>query len=136
MKYTIINNQSLEVECDKFSELENFLSQSYEYWNSGSGDSAIQINNDERLIFFKIKDGVFIMQSPDYLVPIAKNINKNQKSDTLIHYVGGEKFKFPKSIVYDFNVALKILKSYIEHQKSNSNIQWIDMYDINFDWDK
>lgn len=61
----------------------------------GAGDSAVQIKEEERLIFFKVEQVVFIMQHPDYLIPL-KEQNTQSDIEVLIHYVGGQEFKFPK----------------------------------------
>ena len=77
-------------------------------------------------MFFKVDQGVFLMQRPDYLVPLKRHNTQSDK-DVLIHYLGGEVFKFPKEAVYDEQTALGIIKRYIESQESDQSFNWVDL---------
>lgn len=127
--YTIIDNLGNEEQHENLADLEKFLAQPYEYWKGGTGDSAVQIREEERLIFFKVAQGIFIMQHPDYLIPI-KEQNKNLDLVVLMHYVGGEEFKFPEIVVYNEETAFKILKCYIENGSLDNSFRWVDLYSI------
>jgi len=126
MKYTIIDNLGEEKKCTSIKELQVFLQQSYTYWLEGSGDSAIKINQQERLIFFKLKEGVFIMQHPDYLAPIIK---KNAIGN-IVHYVGGQKMNIYKIYICEYEIALEILLNYITKRNLSNKYEWCDIYEI------
>lgn len=126
--YKLIDNKGNENEYSDLTNLDNFLEQSFEYWKIGTGDSAIQIKDDERIIFFKVEEGFFIMQHPDYLISTTnQEVNANLIST---HYIGGEEFKFPKDATYDVATTFKILKYYIENGTLDESFNWIDLYQV------
>lgn len=84
------------------------LAQPYTCWQSGAGDSAVQVKEDERLIFFKTDRGVFIMQHPDYLAPRIQ-----ADENILTHAIGGEPMLVPMACVCTEEVAFSILQYYI-----------------------
>lgn len=131
--YKLIDNKGNENEYSDLTNLDNFLEQSFEYWKIGTGDSAIQIKDDERIIFFKVEEGFFIMQHPDYLISTTnQEVNANLIST---HYIGGEEFKFPKDATHDVATTFKILKYYIENGTLDESFNWIDLYSvIDFDF--
>ena len=124
--YTLIDNLGNEIVYEHISELETFLSQSFAYWEKGTGDSAIEIQKGERIVFFKIEQGFFLMQHPDYLVPLSIFAEKDERV-MLSHYVGGQEFLFPKTVIYSKEVAITILKNYIEQGELDKAYNWVDI---------
>lgn len=125
MKYIYSNNLGEEFIYENSEDLRAVLEKSYEYWQEGTGDTSIHINDNERLIFFKIEQGVFIMQHPDYLAPKINN-------DPVIvyeHFIGGQEFIIPSTCLCDEDQAFDILNSYIENEELPSTYTWIDFYD-------
>ena len=110
-----------------------FFQKSEEYWKQGSGDSCLEIEGcHERLIFFYDEPyGFFLMRHPDYLVPMDKSIQIN----TIEHFVGGEPMQVPSCSYINREVAYKIVKEFMETKKIPSFIEWIDLYDIEFDYE-
>jgi len=105
--------------------IKQVLAQPYEYWLGGSGDSSIEINNEERLIFLKTNQGIFIMHHPDYIAPIT--IQKpNQYYE---HYIGGQAMKIPSICLCDEDTAYHILKFYVTTNGIlTEEFQWEDIY--------
>jgi hypothetical protein len=124
MKYTYSNNLGEEITIENNDILEDILNKPYQDWTEGSGDSAIYCNNEQRLIFFKIKEGIFIMQHPDYLAP---KINNNSV-EIFKHYVGGQEMLVPSTNLCDKQTALKIIKYYIEENKLSEEFVWVDYF--------
>ncbi len=104
-----------------------------EYWKQGSGDSCFEIEGcDEWLIFFYDEPfGFFIMRHPDYLVPMDESI----KIETVQHLVGGEPMNIPTCSYVSRETAYKIIKTYIDTEEIDDSINWVDLYDIDFDFD-
>ena len=109
-----------------------FFNKNDEYWKQGSGDSCFEIEGcNECLIFFYDEPyGFFIMSHPDYLVPLNKNIEVN----TIEHLVGGEPMKIPTCSYVSRNEAYKIIKQFILTKKIPGFINWVELYDIEFDY--
>ena len=110
-----------------------FFNKNDEYWKQGSGDSCFEIEGcNECLIFFYDEPyGFFIMSHPDYLVPFNKNIEVN----TIEHLVGGEPMKIPTCSYVSRGEAYKIVKQFILEKKIPDFINWVELYDIEFDYD-
>lgn len=104
-----------------------------DYWQQGSGDSCFEIDGcEERLIFFyKEPYGFFIMQHPDYLVPIDRTMEIN----TIEHMVGGEPMKVPTCSYVNRETAYEIIQQFIATKKVPDLVEWIDLYDIEFEHD-
>lgn len=103
------------------------------YWEQGSGDSSIEVDGcDECLLFFYDEPyGFFMMRHPDYLVPIDRDV----AIKTVEHDVGGDPMKVPTCSYVDRETAYKIAKEFIETEKIPEFLEWIDLYDIDFDHD-
>lgn len=102
-----------------------------DYWLQGSGDSCLELEeSDERLIFFYDEPyGVFIMRHPDYLAPY----DSSKEIEVVEHLVGGEPMKIPSCCYVPRVEAYKILLQFIEEKKIPDNINWVDIYDLEFD---
>ena len=72
-----------------------------------------------------MKDGVFIMQHPDYLSP---KIN-NSPIEVYKHYVGGQEMMISSSNLCDKETAYSILKTFIETGKLSEEFEWVDYYE-------
>lgn len=109
------------------------LTESESYWKQGSGDSCIEIDGcSERIIFFfKEEYGFFIMRHPDYLVLCDDSISIK----TITHRVGGEPMQVPTCSFISRSKAFDIIMSLIENKKIPDNVEWIDLYDIEFDYE-
>lgn len=131
MNYIFSDTDGTETESADFSLVENLInSNSFEYWTKGSGDTAIQVKDSERLIFFQMKEGYFVIQNPDYLSPLIK---KNSNIKTLVHYMGGEPFKLPDSCICTKEQLLDILQAYIQIGELSAHYEWTDIYSLDFD---
>lgn len=104
-----------------------------EYWKTGSGDACIEVEEcKERLIFFYESDyGFFIMRHPDYLVLC----DDQNDIHTVVHDVGGEPMQVPSCSFVSREKALDILISFMRTGEILYNDMWIDMYDIDFEYD-
>ncbi len=102
-----------------------------DYWKQGSGDSCFEVVGcDEWLIFFYNEPyGFFIMRHPDYLVPM----NKNVEIETVEHLVGGEPMKVPSCSYVDRDLAYRIINEFITTKSMPTFIEWVDLYEIDFD---
>lgn len=128
MKYTFSDVNSVEIEKDDLNFLKDILKKPYQYWQEGTGDSSVHINNKERIIFFKTPQGVFIMQHPDYISPVIKS-NKTPRAVT--HYIGGEPMSIPDVCLCDEDKAFEILSKYIESNgELHLSYRWIDIYEL------
>jgi hypothetical protein len=107
------------------------LTKDADFWKKGSGDSGIEIEGvDERLIFFYDEPyGFFIMRHPDYLAPYDENI----KIEVVEHKVGGEPMRIPSCCYVSREKAWEIIREFIETEQIPTNINWTDIYDIDFD---
>jgi hypothetical protein len=123
MNYIYTDPSGVEHELSEVSQIENILNQPYEYWLVGAGDSAVQVNDEEFLIFFKTPKGVFIMQFPDYIFPL---INAEIEG-TINHYVGGEPMEIPLMAVCEKDVAFEIIKCYLMKGELIEDYKWIDL---------
>lgn len=103
-----------------------------EYWKMGSGDSCIEIQkSDERLVFFYDEPyGFFIMRHPDYFVIYDKSI----EIKTVEHRIGGEPMQIPTCSYVDREKAYAIISDYIYHRKVPEWVEWVDLYDIDFEY--
>jgi len=101
------------------------------YWKQGSGDSCFEVEGlEERLILFYDEPyGFFIMQHPDYLV----TLNKNVEIETVEHLVGGEPMKVPTCAYLDREMAYRIINEFITTKSIPKFIEWVDLYDIDFE---
>jgi hypothetical protein len=109
--------------------LKQLLAKPLTYWQQGTGDNAIQVKDDERLIFFKTEQGVFIMQHPDYLAPLIQKNKTN--ANPIIHYVGGEPMEIPPACMCDEQIAFEILKNYIvSGGMLDISYPWIDFTEL------
>ena len=111
MKYTLSDIDGNETILKSTVELHEFIEQPFDYWLAGSGDTSIQIKPNEKLVFFKLKQGVFIMQHPDYLAPV---IIKDGNARPLLHYVGGEPFELPDICLCNTQKAFEVINYYIQ----------------------
>jgi len=107
------------------------LTKDADFWKKGSGDSGIEIEGvDERLIFFYDEPyGFFIMRHPDYLAPYDENI----KIEVVEHKVGGEPMRIPSCCYVSREKAFEIIREFIATEQIPANINWTDIYDIDFD---
>jgi hypothetical protein len=107
------------------------LTKDADFWKKGSGDSGIEIEGvDERIIFFYDEPyGFFIMRHPDYLAPYDENI----KIEVVEHKVGGEPMRIPSCCYVSREKAWEIIREFIETEQIPTNINWTDIYDIDFD---
>lgn len=104
-----------------------------DFWQQGSGDSSIEVEGcDESLLFFYDEPyGFFIMRHPDYLVPY----DENGSTETVEHDVGGEPMVVPQCAYVDRETAYKIITEYVKNKKFSDCVEWIDLYDIDFEND-
>lgn len=110
-----------------------FFNMSEEYWKKGGGDSCVEVEGcDESLIFFYDEPyGFFIMRHPEYLVMFDENI----EIKTIKHRVGGEPMQVPTCSYVNREKAYEIVSSFIKLKKIPEFVSWIDLYDINFEYD-
>lgn len=110
-----------------------FFNKGEDYWKQGSGDSCFEVEgNEEWLIFFYDEPyGFMLLRHPDYLVPV----NRSAKIETVQHVVGGEPMALPTCSYVNRETAYKIAKEYIETGKISEIVEWIDLYDIEFEYD-
>lgn len=110
-----------------------FFNKDDKYWKQGSGDSCFEVEGcEEWLIFFYDEPyGFFIIRHPDYLVPI----DNNREITTIEHIVGGEPMSVPTCSYVSREIAYKIVDEFINTKKVPEFIEWIDLYDIDFDYD-
>ena len=102
-----------------------------DYWKQGSGDSCIEVQGcDEWLIFFYDKPyGFFIMRHPDYLVIINDNI----EIKAVEHIIEGEPMKVPTCSYVNRELTYSIIKEFIDKKEIPQFIEWIDLYEIDFE---
>jgi hypothetical protein len=132
MKYTFSGIDGLESTHDNSSFVKNFLDMhSYDYWQKGTGSCDIVVKDSERLIFWQMKEGYFVIQNPDYLCPLITK--GNPKINTLIHHIGGEPFKLPDACICTKDQLLDILTTYISSGELSPKFEWIEMYSLDFD---
>ncbi|WP_108867169.1 hypothetical protein [Aquimarina aquimarini] len=134
MKYYLTNCLGEKGEESNLEALKKMIKNtSFNEWKKGSGDCAINfLDTNEQLIFFKLEQGVFIMQDPDYLIPMTADKIK-QKAKTLTHYVGGNEMNIPDSSLCNEEDAFKILKRFAQNKELSNKYKWIDLYEIEFD---
>lgn len=126
MKYLLSNTSATTLEFTTIAQLSEYLDKSHEYWLGGSGASSIEINNDERLIFFKTISGFVILYHPNYEVPL---IDTNKKiPEYKEHYIGGDKFEYPDTCLCNKATALRIFELYITTGKLSNEFDWVDIY--------
>lgn len=102
-----------------------------DYWKKGSGDSCIEIEGSEEVLIFFYDEpyGFLIMRQPDYLVPI----NREKEIEVVEHNIGGEPLQIPTCSYVDRKTAYEIIMNYINKGVILNNIEWIDLYDIEFE---
>ncbi|MCX7748037.1 MAG: hypothetical protein N2645_14300 [Clostridia bacterium] len=102
-----------------------------DYWAKGSGDSGIEIEGlDETLIFFYDEPyGFFIMRHPDYLVPY----DESAEIRVVEHKVGGEPMRVPSCCYVSRERAYETISEFVTTKSIPSNVNWTDIYDIEFD---
>jgi hypothetical protein len=129
MKFLFSDTDGNETIQQETSFLLQLLARPFTDWRSGTGDNAIQVKDDERLIFFKTEQGVFIMQHPDYLAPLIQKNNSN--ANPIIHYLGGEPMEIPPACMCDEQIAFEILKNYIvSGGMLDKSYPWIDFTEL------
>src|SRR5688572_27854151 len=99
MDYIYSDIDGVETKHADLNFIEEILEKPFEHWLSGTGDSAIQVKPTERLIFFKLQDGIFIMQHPEYLAPLIKP--GAFPASAITHHVGGEPMNIPGACLCD-----------------------------------
>lgn len=124
MTYFLSNNTGEVLQLNQISELQKFIQQPYQYWKKGAGDSAVYLTEEERIIFFKLEQGVFLLLHPDYIAPIIKA----DKTDTFEHYVGGEAFNVKEKYLCDEDEAFDILSYYINNGILPEVYQWEEVF--------
>ncbi len=109
-----------------------FFEKEADYWKQGSGDSCFELEGeDERLILFYDEPyGFFIMRHPDYLVPL-----KDVEIETIEHLVGGEPMKVPSCSYINREEAYRIVKHFLTTKTVPDFIEWVDLYDIDFEYE-
>lgn len=110
-----------------------FFQKGDEYWKQGSGDSCFEVDGcEERLIFFYDEPyGFFIMRHPDYLVLI----DRDAEIQTIEHSVGGEPMAVPTCSYVSRETAYQIVQEFISSKKIPESVEWVDLYEIDFDYD-
>ncbi|WP_299248056.1 hypothetical protein [uncultured Aquimarina sp.] len=134
MKYYLTDHLGKRNEESNLENLKKMMKHTpFNEWEKGSGDSAISFSDtNEQLIFFKLEKGVFIMQHPDYLVPMTEN-RMQQKAETLTHYVGGNEMSIPNNSLFSEEDAFEVLSIFAENKELSNKYKWIDLYEIEFD---
>ena len=125
-----------DVESPDIDKIKNIIfTESQDYWREGSGDSGIEIQGkDDRMLFFNYRDiGFFIMLSPDYEVPISKSNNDEIK--TFSHRIGGNEFSFPSCCLFAKEDAWNIIEHFLKTGDKLSEFKWIDLYEIDFEYE-
>lgn len=112
---------------------EIFFDKKEDYWKCGGGDSCIEVEGcNERVIFFFDEPyGFFIMRYPEYLVMYDKSI----EIETIEHKVGGEPMKVPTCSYVSRERAYEIITSFIYNKKIPEDISWLELYEIDFEYD-
>lgn len=112
---------------------EIFFNKNEDYWKKGSGDSCIEIEGcEERIIFFYDDPyGFFMMSHPDYLVLCDDSVDIK----TVEHRVGGEPMQIPTCSYVKREQAYEIISSFIEQKKIPDFVSWINLYDIDFEYE-
>ncbi|MDE1465390.1 hypothetical protein [Spartinivicinus poritis] len=107
------------------------LGESADYWKKGSGDSGIEIEGvDDRLIFFADEPhGFFVMFHPDYEVPYSEA----QSFSVVEHTVGGEPMRVPTCCYLSRDMAWDIIEHFLDNHQKHPRLNWVDLYDIDFD---
>ena len=134
MKYYLSNYLGTKEEKLNVEDLKQMIMHTpFTEWKKGSGDCSIHFaDTNEQLVFFKLEKGVFIMQHPDYLIPITEDSMK-QEPKTLVHYVGGNEMSIPDNSLFNENDAFEILSTFAEKKELLGKYKWIDLYEIEFD---
>ena len=123
---------AIENPTDQFLK-ELFFEKREEYWKSGSGDSCIEVKGcNEWIIFFYDEPyGFFMMRHPDYLVMYDEQIEMK----TIVHKVGGEPMQVPTCSYVSRKRAYEIISSFIKTKKIPEYVSWIDLYEIDFEYE-
>ncbi|WGU99173.1 hypothetical protein QJS56_11360 [Bacillus altitudinis] len=110
-----------------------FFEKEADYWKQGSGDSCFEVEGgDEWLIFFYDEPyGFFIMRHPDYLVPLKKDV----EIETIEHLVGGEPMEVPSCSYVSREEAYRIVLHFLSTKTMPDFVEWVDLYDIDFEHD-
>lgn len=103
------------------------------HWQLGSGDSCIELEGgQERLIFFYDEPyGFFVMRHPDYLVTCDTDV----KIETVIHKVGGEPMQVPTCSYVKRELAYEIIHAFMQTGQIPDFVEWVDLYDIDFEYE-
>lgn len=103
------------------------------HWKMGSGDSCIeQEDGKERLIFFYDEPyGIFMMRHPEYLVPYDVDV----EIQTVTHNVGGEPMQIPTCSYVSKELAYQIIHSFMQTGEIPDFVKWVDLYDIDFEYE-
>ncbi|MEC1242024.1 hypothetical protein P9B40_22025, partial [Bacillus paralicheniformis] len=59
--------------------------------------------------------------------------NKNVEIETVEHLVGGEPMKVPSCSYVDRDLAYRIINEFITTKSMPTFIEWVDLYEIDFD---
>jgi hypothetical protein len=104
-----------------------------EYWESGSGDSCLEVEGaSERMIFFYVEAlGFFMMMHPDYEVVIRDTGSVK----TIQHRIGGEPMKVPSYCYLNRDKAFALMQEFVKNGGRPTSVVWQDMYSIDFDHD-
>lgn len=103
--------------------LNEYLDLPSSHWSSGSGDSALQKDEADGLMFFKLDtNAYFVMEISSYLSPI-----QNQDDITWMkHYISGEPFFFSSRYLCSKETLLKTLIEYARSGKKHDDFKWAD----------
>ena len=122
MRHIFSDNFGNDFEKNDVEYLKELLSQPFSKLSFGSGDFAISTNDQHRLVFFKLIEGIFIMYHPDYLAPKVHM----QSFKILKHFVGGQEMEIPSSFLLNNHEAFVILSHYIQTGNLHEKYQWTD----------
>jgi hypothetical protein len=116
------------LEITDLNSLKKILEMPYEKWREGSGTSSID-NGSESLVFFILKDGIFIEHYPSGTAPLFNSKEKNNIL-TLTHYVSGEPTVIPNVCLANIDQALEIFKVFLEKGILINKYDWVDIFDL------
>jgi hypothetical protein len=126
MEYIYSDTNGVETKKTDIEFIKKIIKKPYENWLEGTGDSSIHINPTERIVFFKLKEGILLLYHPDYISPLIK---KGVKPNILIHYVGGEPMEIPDICLCDEDIAFKIITHFIESKgELSKDYEWVDIF--------
>lgn len=71
------------------------------------------------------------MRHPDYLVLM----DKDAPIHTIEHLVGGEPMAVPSCSYVSREMAYQIVHEFISSKEIPESVEWVDLYEIDFDYD-